>query len=297
MEDEKQSEPEIINIITNQNNKNTNIYSNLSATEEINISFESKKQEKKAIICPELYKSKDIFRCHLCKELLILSLNTKNDNINIDYSCPNSHFGSIDIVLFVSKFPSFSSFHCSKCQKKTGKKKDKLYFCKDCQEVLCQKHINECKINNEYIVSIFDLDFLCYKHNKDYNSYCQLCSENLCEMCLMSNDHKNHKDNIYLFKDKLLSKEEIKKIDNLLKQGNTIKNDIKDKIEKALNIYSGIDDMSVFKNQILKKIEEYKSLVSYSYSIKKCYDLCTNLERYNHQTITNLYELFKKTEF
>ena len=297
MEVEKESESEIINtIISTQTNKTNNIYSNLSATEEINISFETPKPERNVIICPELYKSKDIFRCHLCKELLTTSLNPKNDNINIDYVCPNAHFGSLDIVLFIAKFPSFSSFHCSKCPKKSGKKKDKLYFCKDCQEILCQKHIKECKINNEYIVSIFDLDFLCCKHNKDYNSYCELCGKNLCEMCLLSKPHRNHKEKIYLFKDKLLTKEELKKIEVLIKQGNAIKNDIKDKIEKALNIYATNDDISSFKNKILKKIEEYQYLISYAFAIKKCYDLCTNLERYNHQAITNLYELFKKKD-
>ena len=63
-----------------------------------------------------------------------------------------------------------------------------------------------------------------------------------------------------------------------------------------MNIYATNDDISSFKNKILKKIEEYQYLISYAFAIKKCYDLCTNLERYNHQAIANLYELFKKKD-
>ena len=59
MEVEKESESEIIDIISTQVNKTNNMYSNLSATEEINISFETPKPERNVIICPELYKSKE----------------------------------------------------------------------------------------------------------------------------------------------------------------------------------------------------------------------------------------------
>ena len=105
MEVEKESESEIINtLISTQANKTNNIYSNLSATEEINISFETPKPERNVIICPELYKSKDIFRCHLCKELLTTSLNPKNDNINIDY-VPNFLRFLLSIVQNVPKNP------------------------------------------------------------------------------------------------------------------------------------------------------------------------------------------------
>ena len=45
-----------------------------------------------------------------------------------------------------------------------------------------------------------------------------------------------------------------------------------------------------------QKIEEYDFLISFANSIKKCYDLCANLERFNYQVIYNLYELFKKEE-
>ena len=107
-------------------------------------------------------------------------------------------------------------------KKKSSKIKEKLYFCKDCQEILCQKHIKEYRINNECIMSIFDLDFLCIKHDKDYISYWQKCNKNLCEICMLSKIHKNHKK--YVFKDKILNKEDNNKIDNLLSQGNLTNN-------------------------------------------------------------------------
>ena len=292
MEAENQLDSEIIE----QNNKNNNKYTNLSTADEINISFDTQKREKDTIICPEFYKSKDIFRCHLCRELLVTSLNPKNDAINVEYNCPNFHFGSLDILLFISKFPSFSIFRCYKCPKKSGQRRDKLYFCKDCQEILCQNHIKECKINNEDLLSIFDLDFLCCRHKKDYNSYCQQCGKNLCEECLKAKAHSNHKDKIYLYKDKLLTKEQLNKIEILLKQGNIIKDDIKEKIEKALSIFTGNEEFTIFKGKITKKIEEYQYLITYANSIKKCYELCSNLERYNHQIIANINELFKRKD-
>ena len=283
--------------IINNNNKTNNVYSNLSTTEEIIISFEKSRTERNVMICPEFYITKDIFRCHICKEMLITKIKSENEYVNIDYECPNSHYGSLDIILFISKFPSFSSFYCAKCKKKKSAKiKEKLYFCKDCQEILCQKHIRECRINNEYIVSIFDLDFLCVKHDKDYISYCQECHKNLCEICMISKIHKNH--NKYIFKDKILNKEENNKIDTLLSQGNLTNNKIKNEIEKILNIYSSkfCDDISSYKKKMSQKIEEYDFLISFANSIKKCYDLCANLERFNYQVIYNLYELFKKEE-
>ena len=292
MKESESLKKEIIN-----NNKINNVYSNLSTTEEIIISFEKSKTERNVMICPEFYITKDIFRCHICKEMLITKIKSENEYVNIDYECPNSHYGSLDIILFISKFPSFSSFYCAKCKKKKSAKiKEKLYFCKDCQEILCQKHIRECRINNEYIVSIFDLDFLCVKHDKDYISYCQECHKNLCEICMISKIHKNH--NKYIFKDKILNKEENNKIDTLLSQGNLTNNKIKNEIEKILNIYSSkfCDDISSYKKKMSQKIEEYDFLISFANSIKKCYDLCANLERFNYQVIYNLYELFKKEE-
>ena len=106
--------------------------------------------------------------------------------------------------------------------------------------------------------------------------------------------HKNHK--IYLFKDKLIDKEDNDKIDNLLTQINASNNKIKTEIEKILNKYAIkiFDDISLYKKKMSQKLEEYEFLIAYANSIKNCYDLCVNLERYNHQVINNLYELFKK---
>ena len=88
------------------------------------------------------------------------------------------------------------------------------------------------------------------------------------------------------------------KINNLLKQGNSTKNEIRDNIEKTMNIYFAQfnDDILTYRKKMAQKVEEYEYLISYANSIKKCYVLCVNLERYNHQAINNLYELFKKEE-
>lgn len=300
METEVNQKENEIELIHSQNLiKNNNIiYSNLSQTEEINISFETIKPKKNIMIFyPEFYKSKDIFRCNLCKEILTTKINSTTDYTNIDYACPNCHFGSIDIILFISKFPSFSDFMCKKCIKSENNENIcNLYFCKECLEVLCEAHIKDCKINREQLVSILDLDFICQKHNREYISYCEECHKNICQNCLESRIHKNHK--IYLFREKLLDREDHDKIDKFIIQGNITKDRIKNEIEKNLNIYTNkiAEEIIIYQKMISQKIEEYEYLIKYATSIKAAYDYCTNINRFNHQIITNLYELFKKDE-
>ena len=321
-EEKEEKEKEIISIEKNQNKNQiqtaTNvIYTNLSQTEEINISFEITKPRKNNIMTSfqEFYKLKNIFRCNICKEILTTTINSTSDCTNIDYACPNCHFGSIDIILFISKFPSFSDFFCKKCAKieknakneiiskeiknneKNEKNYENIFFCKECQEVLCEKHIKECIINKEQYVSIIDLDFLCDKHSKEFISYCEECHKNLCQNCLIENKlHKGHK--IYLFKEKLLDKEDDDKIGKFITHGNITKDRLKNEIEKTLNKFNNkiSEELLIYQKIISQKIEEYEYLILYAKSIKDCYDYCYKINRFNHQIITNLYELFKKDD-
>ena len=284
---------EIDNIKEKDNKKYSslsNIYSNLSPTEEIIISFEKPKAELYQLLSP------DIYRCHLCKELMTTKIKKEGEFINIDYSCPNHHFGSLDISLFLSKISYFSFIYakCSKCGEKQIKSKEIFYFCKDCEEIYCQKDIKECRIAKENIVSLEDLDYLCVLHKKDYISYCEECNENLCEVCAESEEHKNHKK--YFFKEKLIGKEENDGIDQFIQKGKITKNKFETEIEKLMTKYTEekIEDIILsMKNTVDEKIHIYGDLIFYAYCIKKSYDFCVNCNRFNHQIITNLYELAK----
>ena len=284
---------EIDNIKEKDNKKYSslsNIYSNLSPTEEIMISFEKPKAELYQLLSP------DIYRCHLCKELMTTKIKKEGEFINIDYSCPNHHFGSLDISLFLSKISYFSFIYakCSKCGEKQIKSKEIFYFCKDCEEIYCQKDIKECRIAKENIVSLEDLDYLCVLHKKDYISYCEECNENLCEVCAESEEHKNHKK--YFFKEKLIGKEENDGIDQFIQKGKITKNKFETEIEKLMTKYAEekIEDIILsMKNTVDEKIHIYGDLIFYAYCIKKSYDFCVNCNRFNHQIITNLYELAK----
>lgn len=282
--------------IKNQNEKklktiSTNIiYSNLSTTEEIKISFDqSKPQENK-------YLSPNIFRCHLCKELMTTKLNNINENINIEYICPNNHFGSLDISLFLSKIPYFSFINakCAKCGLKQEKSKEIFFFCKDCEEIYCQIDIKECILEEERVVSLDNLDYLCITHKKDYILYCINCNKNLCEICIDSVIHKEH-EKIY-FKDKLIGKEENDNIDEYIKKGKENKNKFENELEMNINDFNieKFNDIFLFlKNKISEKIKIYDNLISYAFYIKKSYDFCVNYNRFNYQIIKNLYELVK----
>ena len=267
------------------NNFSKNIYHNLSTTEEIIISFEKLRAELYQILSP------DIYRCHLCKELLTTKIKEEGEFINIDYTCPNHHFGSLDISLFLSKISYFSFIYakCSKCGEKQSK--EIFYFCKDCEEIYCQKDIKECRIAKEKIVSLEDLDYLCVLHKKDYISYCEECNINLCNICSESEEHKSHKK--YFFKDKLLGKEENDSIDQFIQKGKITKNKFEAEIENLLNKIKEEDFIINMKNNVDEKIHIYGDLIFYAYCIKKSYDFSVKHNRYNHQIITNLYELVK----
>ena len=271
--------------------KPNKVYKNLSTSEEINISFKRSKAELYQILSP------DIYRCHLCKELMTTKMKYEGDYINIDYSCPNHHFGSLEIGLFLSKISFFSFIYakCSKCGKKQEMSKDIFYFCKDCEEIYCPKDINNCRLAKENYVSLEDLDFLCILHQKDYISYCNECSENLCEVCVDSYRHKNHKK--YFFKEQLLGAEENENFDKYIQDGKKTK----DKLEKEINNLSNkyrevekIDELILKMINITKeKIQIYGNLIFYLFNIKKSYDFCILCNRYNHQILTNYYELIR----
>ena len=287
---EIESENKHISILNEKENDSNNIFSNLSISEEISMSY--KKPKNKLLLSP------DVYRCHLCKELLTTKI-TKDENtdfINIDYNCPNHHLGSLDIALFLSKitFFTFIFAKCSRCGKKQQESIDIFHYCKDCEEILCQNHIVECKNAKDNIVSLEDLDYLCITHKKDYISYCEDCNENLCQDCI---EEKHNKHKMYDFKDKVLDNDENSKINIYIKKGKETKNAFeKEMIQnetlfKQYNCDKIEESFLSIKNNICEKIRVYGNLIFYAYCIKKAYDFSFGLNRYNHQIITNLYEL------
>ena len=268
----------------------SNIYSNLSTTEEIIMSFDKSKIELSQVL------SRDIYRCHLCKELMTTKMKVEGDFINIEYTCPNSHFGSLDISLFISKISYYSLIYskCSKCGKQQLYSSEIFYFCKDCEEIYCPNHIKECNLCKENVVSLNDLDYLCTLHKKDYISYCEECNENLCENCVELEVHKNHKK--YFFKDKIIEKEENNNIDKFIQDSKTTKNNFEREIERIINKYNKekLEDIIInMKSDLNEKLHIYGDMIFYAFCIKKAYDFCVSCNRYNHQILTNLYELVK----
>lgn len=277
---------------TDDNSKipNNSLYSNLSISQETNISFEQYKTQNYQTI------SEDAFRCHLCKELMTTKLKKDGEFINIEYSCPNHHFGNLDMSLFLNKFPFYSFLYqkCSKCGLKQKKTKELFYFCKDCEETYCQNHIKDCRLNKERVVSVEDIDYLCLYHGKDYISYCEKCKENLCEICTTSNKHKDHQK--YYFKTKIIGQEENDKIDQYIQHGITEKKRFEIEIEKMAikNLEEKLEkSIFIMKRNVSEKIKIYGDLILYLSYIKKAYNFCVSCNRFSHQIITNLYELVK----
>lgn len=296
MKEEKETNEKKIEINDKKDNndnliiKNNSLYSNLFISQEANISFEQSKTQGYQKL------SEDAFRCHLCKELMTTRLKRDGEYINIDYSCPNHHFGSLDMDLFLNKFPHFSFVYqkCSKCGLKQKNTNEIFYYCKDCKETYCQNHIKDCKLNKEKVVSVEDIDYLCLDHNKDYISYCEKCNENLCEICTNSNKHKDHQK--YYFKTKILGREENDKIDQFIQHSIIEKKRFEIEIEKMTikNLDEKLEkSIFIMRKNVSEKIKVYGDLILYLSYIKKAYTFSVNCNRFNHQIITNLYELVK----
>ena len=133
--------------------------------------------------------------------------------------------------------------------------KNKLYIKCNCEEVkkdlnyLCDKYIIEKNEENELNISKECLK--CLKHKKKYKYYCQKCEEDLCNKCLLENDHHEHK--IIIFDSLILNTNiKIEKIQDILKENfeNNKKDNllIKNLAKIIINQYKEYTCYNIFKN-------------------------------------------------
>ena len=184
--------------------------------------------------------------CPICKEHAKYEI--KNFEIKI-YGCKNNHI--TEDLLFKdfekTQIIDESLIICNNCKKnnKSNTPNKEMYICKTCNINLCPL----CKSNhnkNHIIINYDKKDFICDKHNQEYNSYCETCDKNICISCKSS--HKEH-DIIFLF-DKTL--EENLKI--IIKEQKN-KESILCMLKKILNIK--IEMIMDKFNTVMKNIEQY----------------------------------------
>ena len=142
----------------------------------------------------EVESNGNIFLCHLCDKKKIkrkiMLCGKDNDENNNNYKCyicaSKSEFICVGCNLII----------CEKC----FKKHDNIIIQ---EEEVSNAKSNDIEEENEIddeseeeqenkIIPILELQFLCKKHKKYYSHYCQLCKKNLCENCLMFHEHINN---------------------------------------------------------------------------------------------------------
>ena len=126
--------------------------------------------------------------------------------------CKNKHENIIKINEFgKTQNINENKIICNICNinNKGNSYNNKFYICGTCNKNICllckEKH------NKAHILIDYDKrNYLCYKHNETFSSYCDKCKENLCMLCEVehNNNHKiiNYKEiipNINKIKEKI----------------------------------------------------------------------------------------------
>ena len=116
-------------------------------------------------------------------------------------------------------------------------------------------------------------DFVCIKHNSNYNSFCKTCRKNICKEC-SDTEHRNHF--ISQFYELLLSNEEI------IQLKNSIDNEINDVNNFLIETF----------NKWIKELEKkFNELIANLQAKNKLYNFLINFyetKEFNYQNIYNI---------
>ena len=155
--------------------------------------------------------SSPIIICPICKEPARYEIVDYRIKI---YNCKNGHV--VDNILLKefekTQLIDESLIVCDKCKinNKSNTYNKEMYICNACNMNLCPL----CKSTHDKkhkIINYAQKFYICNKHDKEYNSYCETCKYDIFILC--KKDHRQHKitsyDDIIPEKD-IISEEEIK---------------------------------------------------------------------------------------
>ena len=142
------------------------------------------KKKSKNVICPK------------CKELCLLKIN-ENYRIKL-FECKNGH---IEDNIYLNEFNDTQYFYesnikCDICKNnnKYETYNNEFYKCCKCEQNLCPL----CRKNhdkNHYTIDYEQKDYICFKHNEKFISFCKICKKNLCLYCKCDCDSGKDKGN------------------------------------------------------------------------------------------------------
>ena len=177
------------------------------------VNKEDKERKKMNILVLEAYSMidqkslKEIKQvvCPICKEDCRLQI----DNYKVKlFECIKGHPSNTFLLNEYALTTNIeeSDIKCGKCNEKDkGNTYNNLfYICLNCNINLCPL----CKAShdaNHNMINYDDKNYVCFKHNELFNSYCNSCKKNTCILC--ENEHINH--NLISY-NKILSEKETK---------------------------------------------------------------------------------------
>ena len=215
-----------------------------------------------------IIKSKEVI-CPICQENILI----KCDNFNITlYNCKNKHKEeSMSLNRFEeTQKVDLSKIICNSCKERNKSNifNNEFYKCITCNINLCPLCLKQHNQNHN-IINHRNLNYICYKHNEQFNSYCKQCCQNLCMSC-----ESEHDDHEIVYYGKLISNsEQIKLKEKELRETiDKFKENIKDIIKKL--------------NKILENMEKYyKIFVDINSNVeskKRNYELLKNIKEINN---------------
>ena len=224
----------------------------------------NEKTSKEDIIMPQLT------LCPECGEYSRFTI--KNYNIKI-YDCLNYH--KTDNILLeeykdISKKIKEKTI-CEICKEKVFI--NNFYKCNTCNKCICSTCL-KCHNTTHSTVNYTKNFFICFKHNKPYNSYCSNCHKNICVLCELEHKDKQHY---------ILNYTEIKS------DINDLRNKMKKMRIKIDQLINDTKDIILILNKFIENIEIYYNI--YDYSLK-------NYEKgnINFQILRDLYNIDKKNK-
>ena len=141
-----------------------------------------------------IIKSKDII-CPICGLSCLIDFIEYKIILN---NCKNKH----ENIIRINEFDNSQNINenkiiCNICNiNNKGKSyNNKFYICGICNKNICL--ICKEKHNKNHILIDYDKrNYICYKHNELFISYCDKCKENLCMQCEIEHNHKiiNYKE-------------------------------------------------------------------------------------------------------
>ena len=182
----------------------------------------------------------------------------KNYKISL-FDCKNKH---IKDNILLSQFENTqyideSKIICEIC--KTNKSltfENNFFICITCKINICPL----CKIKHDKKHDIIDYtqkNFICFCHNENYNSYCDVCKKDICLYC--EKEHAGHK--LISFGEIVPDKEDLKeKLNAFRNKINEFKKDIKDIMKNLNNLIENLDIyVDIYEKMIINFEKKYRN--------------------------------------